>query len=360
MIVAGGRGTRLRPLTDHCPKPLVPFCGEPFLVGVLRRLADVGVKRVFLVVGADTGPFGDLVQRGRDLGLDTVAVPEATPLDTAGGVRAAIEQITGTVLVLNGDVLTDVDLAAAIAHHRVTGADGTLVLTEVEDTSAFGVCVRDGTRIVNFVEKPNPGTLPDQHAINAGTYVLEPSVLLAHPNGRLSFERQVFPDLVARDGHLEGFVWAGAWADLGTPERLRQGTRLALDRALDWPSVTAVAESSPGVRVMDGADVHPDASLVAPVLIHEGAVVAAGATVGPYAVLGPGSMVAEGAEMVDGSLFDDAVLGPGVLARGLLAGARARVESGARLGRGVVLGDGVTIRSGDHLTDDERRPSPQP
>lgn len=360
MIVAGGRGTRLRPLTDHCPKPLVPFCGEPFLVGVLRRLADVGVRRVFLVVGADTSPFDDLIRRGSELGLETVAVPEPTPLDTAGGVRAAVERVDGTMLVLNGDVLTDVDLAAAIAHHRAVGADATLVLTEVEDTSAFGVCVREGTRIVDFVEKPAPGTLPDQHAINAGTYVLEPSVLLAHPNGRLSFERQVFPELVARGGHLEGFVWGGAWADLGTPERLREGTRLALDGALAWPSVTAIAESSPGIRVAPGATVDHDAILLAPVLIHDGAYVAAGATVGPHAVLGPNAVLGEGANMVDGSLFDEAGLGADVHAHGLLAGVGAHVESGARLGYGVVLGDGIVISEGEVLADDERRPAPQP
>jgi mannose-1-phosphate guanylyltransferase len=154
MIVAGGAGTRLLPLTATTPKPLLPFCGAPFLEGVIRRLAAVGVERVLLVVGADTAPFAALTASARRAGVEVEAVPEPEPLDTAGGVRSVLDQVTGTFLVLNGDILTDVDLAAAIAAHEAAGADGTLVLTRVEDTSTFGVCVREGTRIVDFVEKP--------------------------------------------------------------------------------------------------------------------------------------------------------------------------------------------------------------
>lgn len=356
MIVAGGRGTRLRPLTLTRPKPLVPFCGEPFLLGVLRRLAGAGITRVFLVVGADTTPFDVLVEPGHELGLEVIAVPEPEPLDTAGGVRAAVEQVDGTFLVLNGDVLTDVDLEAAMAHHRRSGADATLVLTEVEDTSAYGVCVREGTRIVDFVEKPAPGSLPGQNAVNAGTYVLEPGVMRAHDQGRLSFERTVFPGVVSGGGHLEGFVWDGPWADLGTPDRFLDGTRTALDEELDWPSVSAVPERSPGVRIADDAMVERGATLVPPVLLHGGATVRQGATVGPHVVLGPGALVGRDAHVEDSSLFDGAHVGEGVVARRLLAGVDADVRSGASIGSGVVIGDGEVIASDAVLEDDERVP----
>ena len=357
MIVAGGRGTRLRPLTWTRPKPLVPFCGEPFLIGVVRRLAGAGITRVHLVVGADTEPFEVLRPSATDLGVEMVMVPEPEPLDTAGGVRSAVDGVDGAFLVLNGDVLTDVDLGAVLRRHREAGADATLVLTEVEDTSSYGVCVREGTRIVDFVEKPAPGTLSGQRAVNAGTYVLEPDVLLAHPPGRLSFERAVFPDLLARGGHVEGVVWPGAWADLGTPARFRAGTRMALDGELSWPSVTALPETASGVRVHALARVHPDAVVVPPVVVRERAVVEAGATIGPHAVLGAGAAVDEGAVVVDSTLLGDVWVGAGVAVRGCLLGQEVRVESGAELGTDVVIGDNETILAGEHLDDGARVPS---
>lgn len=358
MIVAGGRGTRLRPLTLTQPKPLIEFCGEPFLVSVMRRLAGAGITRVFLVVGADTTPFGVLHAPARDLGIEVVVVPEPQPLDTAGGVRSVVAEVSGTFLVLNGDVLTDVDVTAAIDHHMTTGADATLVLTEVDDTSAFGVCVRDGSRIVDFVEKPAPGSLPGQRGVNAGTYVLEPSVLLAHDEGRLSFERDVFPGLVARGGHLEGIVWEGAWADLGTPERFREGTRLALDGELDWPSVTAVPERAPGVRIHPAATVHPEATLVPPVLIRAGATVGGSATIGPYVVLGDDTIVGDDVRLTDSILLAGAAVRDGVDTDGLILGEGATIASGARIGRDVVVGDGEQVATGEELADGARVPSP--
>lgn len=357
MIVAGGRGTRLQPLTFTCPKPLLPFCGEPFLTGVLRRLAAAGVRRVFLVVGADTAPFERLRPAARSLGVDLELVPEPQPLDTAGGVRAAVEAVDDTFLVLNGDILTDVDYGAAVAHHCRGGADATLVLTRVEDTSPYGVCVRDGSRIVDFVEKPAPGTLPDQDTVNAGTYVLEPDVLAPFPAGEsLSFERDVFPAIIAAGGHVEGFVWEGVWQDLGTPERWREGHRLALRGELRWPSVQAVAESQPGVRVAESAAVDPQARLRPPVLVLDGARAGAGAVIGPDVLLGPGSSVGPQATVEDAVLFDRAEVGGGVRVRGLIAGRAASVAAGAVLGDGVVLGDGESVAAGTELADGQRVP----
>jgi mannose-1-phosphate guanylyltransferase len=356
-IVAGGAGTRLRPLTATTPKPLLPFCGEPFLAGVLERLAAVGVARVLLVVGADPGPFSILYGHAERLGIELEPVPEPEPLDTAGGVRAALDRITGTFLVLNGDILTDVPFADAIAAHRAADAAATLVLTRVEDTSSFGVCVLDGTRITDFVEKPAPGTLPGQDAVNAGTYVLEPGALGGFPTGRLSFERQVFPALVADGQHVEGLVSDAVWADLGTPERYRAGHRLALEGALRWPAVEAVPDRGDGVRVAARAEVADGATLVGPVLIRPGVRVRSGARVGPHVVLGDGSEVGPGADVRDSVLAARVVIGAGVVARGLLAGPGGQVPSGTVLGRDVVLGDGVElVPDGPPVPDGARVP----
>jgi mannose-1-phosphate guanylyltransferase len=355
-IVAGGAGTRLRPLTATTPKPLLPFCGQPFLAGVIARLAAVGVERVLLVVGADPAPFAVLEPYAEDLGIRLEAVPEPTPLDTAGGVRSALDRVSGTFLVLNGDILTDVDLGAAIAAHEASGAVATLVLTRVEDTSSFGVCVREGTRITAFVEKPAPGTLPGQDAVNAGTYVLEPAALRSFPEGRLSFERQVFPGLVAEGRHVEGFVSDAVWADLGTPERYLAGHRLALDGDLSWPSVAALADAGNGVRIAADVEVDARARLIGPVLVQPGVRIAAGARVGPHVVLGSGSHVGEGAYVRDSVLADGVRIGAGVVAHGLLAGPDARVASGTVLGRDVVLGDGVRLGTGTSVPDGARVP----
>ncbi len=355
MIVAGGAGTRLRPLTRTTPKPLLPFCGAPFLSGVIRRLAAVGVERVLLIVGADPAPFEILRGEAERIGVSLEAVPEPEPLDTAGGVRAACELLSGPFLVLNGDILTDVDLAGAIAAHDHSGADATLVLTRVEDTSTFGVVVRDGSRVTRFVEKPEPGTLPDD-TVNAGTYILQPEAIARFPRGRLSFEREVFPGLLEQGAHLEGWVGDGVWADLGTPERFLAGHRLALEGGLKWPSLDEVDQVAPGRWQSVTAEVAGDARIVEPVLLGAGARVAAGATVGPHAVLGAGVQVGEDATVADSVLFDHVRLAEGAQAEGTLMGHHARLGRQARTDPGVVIGDDCHVAAGERLAAGTRRP----
>ena len=359
VIVAGGRGTRLQPLTHDTPKPLVEFCGEPFLTGVLRRLAGAGVERVLLVVGADTSPFDVLRPVASSLGIELEAVPEPTPLDTAGGVREVADRLRGPTLVCNGDILTDIDLVALVEHHVRHDATATIALTRVEDTASYGVCVRDGTRIVDFVEKPPPGTLPGQDTINAGTYVLDPAALLRFEPGRLSFERTVFPGLLADGDRLEGFVWEGAWADLGTPERLREGTRMALGGDLRWPTVEAVPADEHGRRVAEGASVAGTATLVGPVLVHDDVRIGPGAHVGPGVVLGAGSSVGDGATLRDSALGSGTVLGDGVRATGLLTSPGVTVGAGLEVLGDTVLGEGVAVDRPAQLPIGTRIPPPR-
>ena len=228
LVLAGGRGTRLLPLTARTPKPMLPFCGASLVAGMVRRLVPHGVRHVVLAVGPDAAPFAALAAEVAADGLTVEVVTEPEPLDTAGGARLALRGIDRPVLVLNGDVLTDLDVGALLAHHGAQRADATLALTRVADTSAFGVCLLDGPRITGFVEKPAPGTLPGHDTVNAGTYVLGPGVLDDFPDGPLSFERTVFPGLLAAGRRLAGFVAAGVWSDLGTPERLLDGQRTVL------------------------------------------------------------------------------------------------------------------------------------
>ncbi len=359
VIVAGGRGTRLQPLTHDTPKPLVEFCGEPFLTGVLRRLAAAGVQRVLLVVGAETEPFEVLRPTATALGLELEAVPEPEPLDTAGGVRSVAERLRGPTLVCNGDILTDIDLPALIAHHTERGATATISLTRVEDTSSYGVCVRDGSRITDFVEKPAPGELPGQDTINAGTYVLDPAALLRFEPGRLSFERAVFPQLLEDGDHIEGFVWEGAWADLGTPERWREGTRMALDGALRWPAVEAVPAGADGVRIAEGAEVAPSVDITGPVLVLDGAVVDDDAHLGPHVVLGAEARVGGGSRLRDTVLGSRTELGNDVTATGLLTSPDVRVAAGIEVLGDTVLGEAAAVDAPSQLPIGTRIPTPR-
>ncbi len=349
MIVAGGKGTRLRPLTLTTPKPLLPFCGEPFLSGVIRKLASIGVERVLLVVGADTDPFESLREDAAALGVVIEVVPEPTPLDTAGGVRAALDRVTGSFLVLNGDILTGLDLADLVARHRSSGALATLALTRVEDTSSFGVCVLEGQRIVDFVEKPSPGSLPGQDAVNAGSYVLEPEAMSRFPAGALSFERTVFPDLVAAGEHVHGVVSAAVWADLGTPERFLHGHRMVLDGAVPWPLTAEPVHDTASARDRSDIEVAGSARIAGPVLLLPGARVGEAAHVGPYVVVGGGSCIGDGARVRDSVVFDHARIGSGVVATGALIGHRADVQSGVHLDTGTVLADAEFVGSHQDL-----------
>lgn len=353
LIVAGGRGTRLQPLTFGHPKPLLSFCGRPFLDGVIARLAAAGIERTWLVVGAETGPFEDFA--ATVTGMDMRIVDEPEPLDTAGGVRSVAGALDGTSLVLNGDILTDVDFGQIIEHHVTSGADATLVLTRVEDTSSFGVCVRDGSRIVDFVEKPAPGTLPGQDAINAGTYVLEPGLFEQFPQGSLSFERDVFPGVLAAGGHVEGVAWDGVWSDLGTPERWLEGTRLALSGELAWPSLSGLDRRDDGVLAAGDAVIDATAALQGPTAVAGGSV-AADAVIGPNTMIDPGVHVGRGAVVRDSVVMARTRVGDGVTLERVIVGTDAVIEPGARIGVDVVIGHGEHVPAGDEVSNGTRRP----
>lgn len=341
MVVAGGRGTRLAPLTDACPKPLLPLAGVPFLQGQVERLAGAGIRRVWLVVGADEAPFRFLVDHFAPHGVDVAVVPEPEPLDTAGGVRSAIDATSGPVVVCNGDILTDVDVPALVAAHEAADAVATLSLIRVADTSSYGVCVREGSRIVDFVEKPAPGALPGQDTVNAGTYVLAPGALDGFEPGPLSFERDVFPGLVAAGGHLESVVWDGVWADLGTPARYLRGHRLVLDGRMPWPLGGDLVDHGDGVLVHRDARVDPAARIRGPVLVRRGARVGS-AGVGPHVVLGPDTTVGDGADLADVVTRAGAAIGPAARLRSAVLGRDAVVGGGLDL-EDVVVGDRAAV-----------------
>jgi NDP-sugar pyrophosphorylase family protein len=328
IVLAGGKGTRLRPLTDTRPKPLVPFAGAPLAAGLLRRLEAAGCDRATFLVGAQAKPFAPLERLGSAMGMPVNVVSEPQPLDTAGACRDLLragEPESEPALVCNGDILTDLDYAAVVARHTEVGATATLVLTRVADTSSFGVveCDRHG-RVRRFIEKPPAGTVAAD-TINAGTYVLAPDAFEAFPShGPLSFERAVFPGLLDAGARLEGYQSDSYWIDLGTPQRYLQGHRAVLTGRCAWPVDDAY------VAVGDG------------VLLHVDAAISTDAAVGPDVVVGPDSRVEAGAQVAGSVLFEAVVVGAGARVRSSVLAEGSRIRAGATVSDTVVAA-GATV-----------------
>jgi mannose-1-phosphate guanylyltransferase len=310
VVLVGGAGTRLRPLTDDRPKPMLPVAGRPFLAHLLDRVAAAGVDRVIFSCGylpdAIVAAFGDEYAGVR---LEYAVEPE--PMDTAGAIRfAAYDRVEGPFLALNGDILAESSLADLTAFHRAEGARATLTLTAVTDPSRYGLVLTDAdANVTAFLEKPaEPG--PPPYWINAGAYVLEPSVFELIPAGRrVNIEREVFPRLV---GHgLVGWQSAGYWNDIGTPASyLAANLHLIGGRCLvgDGARVDPLATVTRSV-IGAGAVIEPEAT-VEDSVVHEDAVIGRGATV-RRAIVGRGARVAG-----DATVDPEGVVAPGEVARG--------------------------------------------
>ena len=320
VVLVGGFGTRLRPLTNTVPKPMLPVGHVAIIERLIANLVRGGVTDVTLALGFKPEPFVAAFPDGTCAGATLTYAVEPEPLDTAGAIRFAARHtgIDETFVVANGDVLTDLDIAALVDFHRRTGAEATLHLTPVEDPAAFGVvdCDEAGT-VLRFIEKPPPGTSPS-NLINAGTYVFEPSVIDRIPDGRkVSVEREIFPALVA-----EGKLWAVAtddyWIDTGQPE-------LYLAANLDVISGRrALHNRAEGIA--EGSDIGEDVGI-------DNAVIAAGAHIGDGASV-THSVVLAGARIGVGATVSHSVvmgrIGDGALVSHCVLGADAVVADGER------------------------------
>ncbi len=344
LILAGGEGTRLRPLTSTVPKPVVPLVDRPFIAFMLEWLRGHGVDDVVISCGFMASGVHNVLGDGSAYGIRLRYVAEPEPLGTGGAVKFAESLLDERFLVLNGDVLTDIDLSTQLAQHERTGARGTLALVAVEDPSAYGLvrCEPDG-RVREFLEKPSPDQI-DTNLVNAGAYVLERDVLAGIPAGRhVSIEREVFPTLV--DAGLYGYEASGYWLDIGTPQRYLQATYDILDGAVR----TSVVDGYDATQRSLADDAQIAGTVVGPALVGAGARIAAGAHVSGRTVLGRGVEIGEGAH-VDGSVvLEGSVVGPHCSLTQCIVGPGVRVGAHCRLGEGVVLGEGVTLGAENQL-----------
>ena len=337
ILLAGGKGTRLRPLTIHTPKPIVPIFERPFLhyqLDLLKQIPEI--DEVVLSLNYQPRRIEELFGDGSDIGLSIRYVVEPAPLGTAGAVRYAGESLHESVIVFNGDVLTEVDLAAVLRLHRERKAKATIVLTPVENPSAYGLVETDAAgNIQCFVEKPKPDEITCD-TINAGIYVLEPDTFDRIPKDiPWSIERSFFPSLIERHETFVAYVNRGYWIDIGTPQKYVQAHRDIMDgryRAAPFVDTAGRAWVSPQARIEEGV------TLEGPCFVDAGSVVKTGASIGPYTVVGRQCYIEEHV-VVDRSIIwantrvcQDAVVSRSILGRHCHVGRSATVDD-------VVLGD---------------------
>jgi len=342
VILAGGEGTRLRPLTLSIPKPVVPVVDRPFLRHQLDLLVGAGVDEIIFSVAYHPERVEAVFGDGAAFGVRIRYAVEESPLGTGGAVKNAESLLDERTVVLNGDVLADLDLAAVVARHAAERASATIVLTPVSNPAAYGLVETDlQGRVQRFVEKPRPEEIR-ANTINAGVYVLETRVLdLMPPGVKYSIERGFFPALLARGDRVLGPVHEGYWIDIGTPEKYRQVHRDILSGRF---RVELDGTPSGGGWVHDGASVSADATLEAPFYVGPGCRLEADAHVGPDAVLVSEVTVGPAAQVHDSVIWAGATLGPearvggSVVGPSVRIGAHARVES-ALLGEGSVISD---------------------
>jgi mannose-1-phosphate guanylyltransferase len=332
IVLVGGQGTRLRPLTLSAPKPMLPTAGVPFLAHLLSRIKAAGIGHVVLGTSYRSEVFSDYFGDGAAFGLELEYVVEHEPLGTGGGIGNVRDRLRGeTAMIFNGDVLSGCDLTALLDRHAGTGADVTLHLTKVQDPRAFGCVPTDPDgRVTAFLEKdPNPVT--DQ--INAGTYVFARAVIESIPAGRpVSVERETFPQLLESGARVCAYVDSTYWRDLGKPADFVAGSA-DLVRGI---APSAILAGRTGEQlVLDG------------VRVDSGAVVRGGSTVGAMAIVESGAVI-------DGSvLFDGAIIETGAQIRSSIVGAGARIGAGTVLSD-VVIGDRARIGAGVELLSGAR------
>ena len=310
VILAGGKGTRLRPFTRQQPKPLLPLLEVPFLVWMVQRCQRTGLTDVLISVGYLGKQVEAFLGDGHDYGIQIRYIYEESPLDTAGALAVARPYFTGEPLVVfNADILTDLDLDQLIQQHRDSQATATLTLTRVENITAYGLVETDpDQRIQSFREKPTPEEAAQitTDTINAGTYVLDPAVFKDYvPGEPLSFERRVFPDILSRGQKMMAYVHTGYWRDLGTPASYYEGQIDILTHRMTAFPLAAAQQQQEGVWIHETAEVHETAQIASPCYI------------GSYSKVGATAILPAGT-IIGGNCWINGEMRPGVYLDGTL------------------------------------------
>lgn len=348
VIMAGGEGTRLRPLTSNVPKPMLPLANRPMMEHIIGLLRSHGVDEIVVTVAYLANAIRTYFGDGSEFGVRMVYALEENPLGTAGSVRNAMAELDDRFLVISGDVLTDIDLGAIVRLHDERDALATIALVSVENPLEFGIVItqHDGS-IERFLEKPTWGQVFSD-TINTGIFVLEPRIFdYIDADRPVDFSSEVFPALLENKEPLFGAVAEGYWEDVGNLDAYIKAHQDVLDGRVDVD--VPGFELSQGVWLGEGADLHPDAKIEGTAVIGDYCRIEAGARIGPYTVLGSNVRIRRDADLERTVVHDNAYLGEQVRLRGTVVGRACDLRRGARCDGGVVLGDQCFIGENAHV-----------
>lgn len=348
VILVGGLGTRLRPLTCNTPKPMIPLVNQPFIEHMLESLRDQGIDEVVLAVQYLADRFRDALGDGSRLGLKVHIVEEPEPRGTAGAVKNVEHMLDGTTFVFNGDVMTDLDLQAMLAYHRERGSVCTIALTPVDDPTSFGLVETDAAgRIGRFLEKPRAEDVTT-NMVNAGTYIIEPQVFrYVPPLQHYMFERGLFPVLLQTSDPMYGYPSRAYWTDVGKPQAYLEVHHDIL--------IGKVRYTFRGRQIADrvwaenGADIHETAQLVGPIVLGPGVQIGAGARIIGPTVIGARSVVAANATIEAAVLWEDNLIGEGAWLRACVVGRGNQIGAKAHLADGTIVSDNCVIGAENRL-----------
>ncbi|MCX5749859.1 MAG: NDP-sugar synthase [Candidatus Saganbacteria bacterium] len=349
IIIAGGLGTRLRPLTYNRPKPMVPVMNKPFIVHQIELLKKFGITEIILNLHYLSDNMALMLGDGADLGVKLFYSIEKNPLGTAGAVKNAEEYLDkDDIVVFNGDVLADFNIAEIIAFHKEKKAKVTLTLTSVEDPTPFGLVLADESgRVTKFVEKPS-WQMVTAKTINAGLYVMNPSVFKSVPKGRpYSFERELFPKLLDSGEKVYAVVSKDYWLDIGSPQKYMQAHRDILNG--DIHVVIDGERVGGNIWIAHGSVIDPSAKLHGPLMVGKNANISSNARLNQFSVIGENVRILEGAYVEDSVILRNSIIGKDVKLKDCIIGENCIIEDFAEVGMGVVLADYSIVKKGSKL-----------
>ncbi|TXK85273.1 sugar phosphate nucleotidyltransferase [Paenibacillus sp. N3.4] len=348
VIMAGGKGTRLRPLTCHLPKPMVPLIGRPCMAYIVELLQKHGIRDIAVTMQYKPEVIRDYFGDGQAFGVNMHYFEETSPLGTAGSVKNAHEFLDDTFIVISGDSLTDFDLSEAIAFHKKKQAQATLILTHVSHPLEYGVVMtNDKSQIVRFLEKPSWGEVFSD-TVNTGIYILEPETLERVPlNQAFDFSQHLFPALLQDNQGLYGYVSSGYWSDIGNLQQYRQTQFDMLDGKVQIH--IAGTQIKPGVYIAEGVETSLSAHIVGPAYIGTGTTLEDDVEIGEYCIIGQNNRVSKGSKLTRSVLWDHNHIAEHNELTGSTLTSRIVCKEASNLGDGSVIGNHVVIGAKSHI-----------
>jgi mannose-1-phosphate guanylyltransferase / phosphomannomutase len=360
VVMAGGEGSRLRPLTSNRPKPMVPVVNRPIMEHILALLRASGVQEAYATLHYLADEIEGYFTDGSDFGLKLQYSVEDTPLGTAGSVKRLQEYLHDTFLIISGDALCDFDLAAAVRFHKEKGSAVTLVLKRVPEPREFGVVVtNEAGQVQRFLEKPSWGEVFSD-TVNTGIYVLEPKVLEQIATDKpVDFSRHLFPHLLLENWPIYGYIAEGYWCDIGSLEQYIQANIDCLERRVRCDIPGRPLASLEGIWLGDGTQIHPRARMEPPVILGHNAVVGEDAFIGSHSIIGDNCVIEPGASIERSVIWSNSYIGRGARVSGatvcqnVVLKANSKVEERAVIGDKCLLGEGSTVSPGIKLWPDK-------